>query len=917
VAADLTAAPPEAPDAAELAAEAYRVVVEDPARARALAAAALRHADGHPAAASAAHRALGMAALELDGAATAIGHFQRAVDAGRRVGRQREAEARMSLAFALVAHGSTRRALRQADLATRVTGVAERGPLHLQHAIILERLGRYDEALDGYRRALASFRRSGDRNGEARVLCDRGVLQTYRGALTAADADLQRSELLCEELGLTLMAAGVVQNLGFVAAQRGDVPRALELYERAQLTWEPLGGTRYALLELDRCQLLLATGLVREARESADRALRALERAGMDAEVAEALLQRAEVALAEHDWATAQATASRALGEFTAQRRPTWAALARYASVRAAWGNAGGGPPPPASPDGDGSIGAAAPRGLAGGGAELLAAARRAARELERSGWTARAVQARLLAGRVALDLGRPRAARGDLERARRARLRGPAVVRIAAWHAEALHCLADGRPQAARRAVAGGLRALDEHRAALGATELRSHAAAQADELAALGLRFALASGRPGAALAAAERARGRAAQLPPVRPPRDPALAAKLGELRAVVALAGEEVRAGRPSARLVTRQTELEHQIRRRLLHVRGSGRLEPASAPTLGALRAALGERTLIEYLSLDGSLHAVTATARRVRLHPLGPAAAVGQELALLRFALRRLAAAPATGAAHRHDALLETHRENARAAAARLQALLLEPLLAEVGDGELVIVPTGELHGLPWAALGACAGRAVSVAPSAALWLRAGERPAPPRPRTLLVAGPGLAHAEDEVRALARLYGDALTLTGADARVDAVAAALARCDRAHLACHGSFRDDNPLFSALLLADGPLTVHDLESLGAGPRELVLSACDSGRSVVRPGDELMGLTSALLSIGAGVIVASTVAVPDAPAQALMVGLHERLIAGSPPAAALAAAQAAAPGDGDAAGVARDAFACFGAG
>ena len=364
-------------------------------------------------------------------------------------------------------------------------------------------------------------------------------------------------------------------------------------------------------------------------------------------------------------------------------------------------------------------------------------------------------MHARLLAGRVALDLGRERAARSDLELARRARLRGPAAVRIAAWHAEALHCLATGRPQAARRAVAGGLRALDEHRAVLGATELRSHAAAQADELATLGLRFAFASGRPSDALAAAERARARAAQLPPVRPPRDPALAEKLGELRAVVALAGEEVRAGRPSARLVARQTELEHQIRRRLLHVRGSGRLQDTASPTLGALRDALGERALVEYVSLDGSLHAVTVTARRVRLHALGAADEVAQELRMLRFALRRLAAADGAGD------IAATHRENADAAAARLQALLLEPLLPSTGDGELVIVPTGELHGLPWAALAACAGRPVSVAPSAALWLRARERAAPRRPRTLLVAGPGLAHADAEVREIAALYGDA------------------------------------------------------------------------------------------------------------------------------------------------------------
>jgi tetratricopeptide (TPR) repeat protein len=313
VAAHLTA---PRPDAAALAAEAYRVVVDDPEQARTLATEALGRAagPGGAAAASAAHRALGMAALELDDAGTAIRHLEHAVESGRRGGRQHEAEARMTLAFALVAHGATRRALRQADLATRVTGVAERGPLHLQHAIILERLGRLDEALHGYRRALSSFRRSGDRNGEARVLCDRGVLQTYRGALGAAEEDLRSAERLCAELGLTALAAGVRQNLGFVAAQRGDVPLALECYERAHETWERIGGTRYALLELDRCQLLLATGLVGEARDSADRALRALEHTRMDAEVAEARLQRAEVALAERDWATAGRAAEQALG---------------------------------------------------------------------------------------------------------------------------------------------------------------------------------------------------------------------------------------------------------------------------------------------------------------------------------------------------------------------------------------------------------------------------------------------------------------------------------------------------------------------------------------------------------------------------------------------------------------------------
>jgi CHAT domain-containing protein len=372
-------------------------------------------------------------------------------------------------------------------------------------------------------------------------------------------------------------------------------------------------------------------------------------------------------------------------------------------------------------------------------------------------------------------------------------------------------------------------------------------------------------------------------------------------------VVALAGEEARAGRAVARLVRRQTRLEHEIRRRLLQVPGTRLLQAPRPPSLRALRDALGERALIEYVHVDGELHAVTVTPRRSRLFALGAAAGVERELELLRFAQRRMARRGS-----------RVHRDNAAHAAARIERSLLAPLLPEVGDRELVIVPTGALHALAWAALPACAARPFSVAPSAALWLRAHARRTATHPvRALLVAGPGLDRAGAEVRAIAGLYDDAVTLTGGDARVEAAAGALRDCDRAHLACHGSFRADNPLFSALLLADGPLTVHDVESLGAGPRELVLSACDSGRTVVRAGDELLGLTSALLAIGAGVIVASTVEVPDAPTEALMVRLHERLRAGAAPAHALAEARAAVGGDDDAEAVARDGFLCFGAG
>ena len=94
-------------------------------------------------------------------------------------------------------------------------------------------------------------------------------------------------------------------------------------------------------------------------------------------------------------------------------------------------------------------------------------------------------------------------------------------------------------------------------------------------------------------------------------------------------------------------------------------------------------------------------------------------------------------------------------------------------------------------------------------------------------------------------------------------------------------------------------------------------MVLSACDGGMSAVRPGDELMGFSAALLALGTSALVASVVPVPDEPTQRLMLALHERLAAGDEPARALAGARAGALGGGDADYVASAGFVCFGAG
>ncbi len=99
-----------------------------------------------------------------------------------------------------------------------------------------------------------------------------------------------------------------------------------------------------------------------------------------------------------------------------------------------------------------------------------------------------------------------------------------------------------------------------------------------------------------------------------------------------------------------------------------------------------------------------------------------------------------------------------------------------------------------------------------------------------------------------------------------------------------------------MFCSLELADGHLTVYDLERLHRTPRRLVLSSCESGLSTVHAGDELMGFTAALFALGTATVIAAVVPVPDEATRGLMLALDDELRAGRAPAEALVNARAA---------------------
>jgi hypothetical protein len=340
--------------------------------------------------------------------------------------------------------------------------------------------------------------------------------------------------------------------------------------------------------------------------------------------------------------------------------------------------------------------------------------------------------------------------------------------------------------------------------------------------------------------------------------------------------------------------SRRNALERERRRLEAEVQARTRRLPGSQRPgegqldLDELVAELGPSTLVELVTVDGVLHAVVVAGRRVRLHTVG--SVPGREVEMTRFVLRRLA----RGRVQPGDEVVFKHR------GAKLEDSLLGDAVTGLGDGPVVIVPPGRLRAVPWTLMPSLRDRAVTVAPSAATWLRARRMTPPSRQHTALVVGPGLASQGAEVEPLRARYPGAVMLGRGSATAERVLGALDGAWLAHIAAHGSFRADNPMFSSILLDDGPLTVHDFERLGRAPYRLVLAGCDSGVAAPVGADELLGLVSSLVPLGAAGIVASILPVNDRAVVPLMLALHDALQRGAPLAEALLAARRAAGDD-----------------
>jgi tetratricopeptide (TPR) repeat protein len=819
----------------------------------------------HPSASQAAvaHQAAGVVLRHFGDISEAIAELKEAYRFARKAGdRARESDVLASLGVAQLLAGQTQRGLSILDKVLRDSQGVPAGRILIRRAYAFWVLGRSAEALRDAQAAVDLLAGAGDLVWEARAVHHRAMAYAALGEMERADRDYARAETLYAACGQHLEYANAREERAEASYARGDLPTALAHLDHAQDLFDQLGVFE-AEVAVNKCTVLLAAGLARDALREVDAAVSTIERDhGSAARRAELLHSAALAAAATGDFSLAQGRSSEALRLFRRQQRPWWAARAELALLHCRFAEGG-----------DRS-------------APLLQAARRVTAQLDELD-TARAVDAHLLTGQLALARGRPDEAVRHLRTAARARRRGQLRTRSAGWLAQATWCEAEGRWRGMLAACDRGLALLDLHLRTLGATELRTLATANGAELVGMVLRHAARRGDARLFLQWSERWRATVLRITPVRPSPDSDLVTELAALRQVAARLDSAPDSRTAAPTLQRERRRLEAAVRQRVLHTPGAatGDAEPF---VTGDLLEQLGDTDLLELTDVDGQLYAVAVIGRRLRLAHVGPTQAAIHSLDHALFALRREGSGRGT------------HRLDLAQIGLRLEANLLGESARLLRGGPVVVVPTGRFQAVPWGLMPSLRERATAVAPSASAWLRARRATKPQEHRVVLVGGPRLATGHTEVRHLATRYPDAAVLSDGGAAAEQVMAAMDGAWLVHLAAHGTFRADSPLFSAIELDDGPLTVYDLERLKQAPYRVVLSSCDSAVGVAVGADELLGLVSALISLGSAGVVASVVPVNDPATVPLMLALHDHLRAGSGLAEALMLARHAGGSD-----------------
>ena len=742
---------------------------------------------------------------------------------------------------------------------------------------IFHRQDRFEESIAHYENAYRELMPYKDAEGIAVVLSNMAVCLIGLNDFPRALATYQRARVFCNENNMPLLVAQADYNIAYLYYLRGEYSHAIEALYAARRACETTGDAyHFALCHLDLSDIYLELNLSEEAREMAHEGCLRFEKLGMGYEAAKTLANEATAYAQQGKTVQALERFTKAREMFSQEKNLVWPWLidlyqglllfheGRYFESR-----------------------------------RLCAAA---AAFFDQSALSGKAALAHLLLARIALQVGDPAEAQKETDESlsRLAQLQTPVLAYQAHLLQGQLAQAHNDRP-AALRAFLEAKESLETLRSRLHGEELKiSFLKNRMQVYEALLDLFISGDGSDATteeALAWMEAAKSRSmiemifqsGQSLPLGDAGQSDLVRRIRDLREELnwyyhRIELEQLRPEEKSGeRLDTLQKKAQSQekellrtLRELPAREREYTTLEAPSELSVEQLRSILPpDATLVEYFSASDRLLAAVINRDAIRILPVTVLPRVTHILQLLRFQLSKFRMG---GEYVRkfEDPLL-------RATQSHLESLydeLIAPLRQYCLGKHLIIVPHGPLHFLPFHALRTggeylCDAFTISYAPSASVFFACQEKPASTNTDSLVfgITDDRAPQILQEAESVAALLPHSTLRTGNEATSSLLRKSGPHTGLLHIATHGVYRQDNPMFSGIRLGDGYLNLFDLYQMRLNANLVTLSGCATGMNFVAAGDELLGLQRGLFCAGASTLLLSLWDVHDQSTSELM--------------------------------------------
>ena len=742
---------------------------------------------------------------------------------------------------------------------------------------ILHRQDRFEEAIAHYERAYKTLSEFQDWERVAITLHNMAMCLISLNDFPRSLDCYQKSRELCEQYGMPLLRDQADYNIAYLYYFRGEYSRAIEMLFATRRACEVTGDAyHFALCHLDLSEIYLELNLSEEAREMAQEGFLRFEKLGMGYEAAKTLANEAIAYGQQGKTVQALERFAKAREMFAREKNLVWPWLldlyqglllfheGRYFEARR----------------------------LCAGAAGFF----------DQTLLSGKAVLAHLLLARIAFQLGELAVAESETETAvaKIARLQTP----VLAYQAHFLRGqLAQGRGDrsAALAAYGEARRALETLRSRLHSEELKisfvKNRLQVYESLVDLHLSGETGEAAAAEAFACIEAAKSRSmtemifqsGQSLPMGDAGQSELVRRIRDLREELnwyyhRIELEQLRPEESSSKrlhqlqekAVSHENELLRTLRELPANERENATLEAPADFSLARLQSTLPMDTaLVEYYSSGDRLIAAVVTRETIKITAISVVSRVIHFLHLLRFQLSKFRMG--TAYAHRFEQpLLSATQSHLEA----LYAELIAPIREHLNAKHLIFVPHGALHFLPFHALRygdeyLCDAHTISYAPSATVFALCQEKTGNDMANSLVMGIPDerAPHILNEVQSVATLLPHTELFLGSKATAEILRERGSASSLLHIATHGTYRQDNPMFSGIRLGDGYLNLYDLYQIRLPAKLVTLSGCATGMNFVSAGDELLGLQRGLFCAGASSLLLSLWDVHDESTSALM--------------------------------------------